>query len=160
MKHKVKPTWIVVMDSSTARFYVLRQDEGGRRIEEAADAMESGLHRHSADVKSDRPGRGFRSGNSTARHAMEPPQDFHKLEKHDFVHAVAQKLRAAHDAHEFERLAVVAPERSLGELRNLLPDNVKNAVWREIAKDLVKLNDQELWARVAPALEEHLGTRV
>lgn len=156
MKHKLIPTWIVVMDSSVARFYALEHDGQGFRIVPSADGMTSDIHRHSADLKSDRPGRGFRAGNSSARHAMEPPHDSHKQEKHDFVHAVTQRLKTAHDAHEFERLAIVAPERSIGELRALLPDKMKSAVWQEIAKDFVKLGDRELWTRIAPVLEERL----
>ena len=159
MKHPIKPTWIVVMDSSVARFYALRHDDGGeRRIDAVADAMESDLHRHSQDLKSDKPGRGFRAGNSTARHAMEPPHDYHKLEKHDFVRAVAAALKTAHDGHKFERLALVAPDRSLGELRGALDDSVRKTVWREVPKDFVKFSDQELWARLEPALQETVGS--
>jgi protein required for attachment to host cells len=155
MKNGMKQTWIVVMDSSVAHFYSLHRDAHGTgRIDAVADEMVSHLHRHSRDLKSDEPGRGFRSAGSTARHGMEPPHDYHKLEKHDFVRAVAGALGRAHNAHKFERLVLVAPERSIGELRGELDEPVKKSVWREIGKDLVKLNDQELWARIGPELQE------
>ncbi len=154
MKSKLEPTWIVVMDSAVAYFYALHDGETGRHIEPVAETMHSHLHRHSSDLKSDGPGRGFRASNSAARHAMEPPHDYHKLEKHDFVHAVSQFLERAYDDHKFKRLAIVAPERGLGELRLELPEKVKRTVWHEIAKDLVKLGQRDLWARLATALDE------
>lgn len=157
MKHHISPTWIVVMDSSVARFYALHRDaDGTLRIDAAADAMTSDLHRHAQDLKSDAPGRGFRSATSSAHHGLEPKHDYHKLEKHDFVRSVSDVLKTAHDAHAFERLVLVAPERSLGELRSVLAKPVGECVWREIGKDLVKLTDQELWARIEPDLHEHL----
>ncbi len=158
MKHATKPTWLVVLDSSTANFYELHRDEDdGLHIEPVAEAMTSDLHRHSRDLKSDKPGRGFRAGNSTARHGMEPPHDYHKLEKHDFVHAVAERLKAAQDAHKFEHLVLVAPDRSLGELRGQLADTVTKAVRHEIHKDLVKLNDTELWKHIGPEIRQSIA---
>ena len=155
MSIDMKPTWVVVMDSSAAHFYRMHRDAHGvGHIDAAADPMVSDLHRHSRDLKSDEPGRGFSAANSAARHAMEPPHDYHKLEKHDFVRAVAGALKSAHDGHKFERLVLVAPARSIGELRHELAETVKKTVWREIGKDLVKLNDQELWDRIEAELQE------
>lgn len=154
MKHKSKTTWIVVMDSTAAHFYLLRDEGAGRSLAVAAESMQSGLHRHASDLKSDAPGRGFAAAGATARHGMEPPHDYHKLEKHDFVHAVSGFLERAYDAHKFERLVLVAPERSLGELHGQLPGKVKKTVWQEVPKDLMKLGVQDLWARLAPLLEE------
>ena len=151
---KTQPTWIVVMDSAVAHFYALRAGEAGPTIEKADESIEAGLHRHASDLKSDKPGRGFAHAGTSSRHAMEPAHDYHKLEKHDFVRVVAASLERAYDAHAFERLVLVAPARSLGELRRELPDKVKNTLWHEIPKDLVKLGKQELWVRLAPMLEE------
>lgn len=159
MRDEFEPTWIVVMDSSVARFYVLKHDVNGKRcIEASADTMESGLHRHAQDLKSDEPGRGFPAAGSAARHGMEPPHDYHKLEKHEFVRAIAAHLKSAQDANKFARLAVVAPARSLGELRGEMADTLTKVVWREIPKDFVKLNDHDLWARLEPELREELGS--
>lgn len=154
MKHKSKKTWIVVMDSAAANFYLLPGNDAGRSLDVAAKSMQAGLHRHASDLKSDKPGRGFPSAGSSARHGMEPPHDYHKLEKHEFVHAVCGFLEHAFDEHEFDRLVIVAPERSLGELRSELPDKVKRVLWREVPKDLMKLGVQDLWTRLAPLLEE------
>jgi len=154
MKIKTKPTWIVVMDSAVAHFYALRAGEAGPTIEKVDESIEAGLHRYASDLKSDKPGRGFAHAGTSARHAIEPAHDYHKLEKHDFVRAVAASLERAYDAHAFERLVLVAPARSLGELRSELRGKVKTTLWHEIPKDFVKLGVQDLWARLAPRLEE------
>lgn len=154
MNKKMKKTWIVVADGASAQFYMLRESNAGRSIEPAADIMTSGIHRHAADLKSDKPGRAFAGAGSVVRAAVEPHHDYHKLEKHNFAHAVAAFLEHAFGEHKFERLVLVAPDRSLGELRSELPDKVKAVVWREILKDLAWLGPQDLWARIAPALEE------
>lgn len=156
MKRRSKPTWIVVMDSTAADFYLLRDDDG-RSLAPAAERMESELHRHASDLKSDAPGRRFPGAGATARHGMEPQHDYHKLEKHAFVHAVSGFLDRAFNERKFERLVLVAPARSLGELRGELSAKVREAVWQEVPKDLMKLGAQDLWARLAPALEEPAG---
>lgn len=154
MTEKFAPTWVVVMDSTVAHFYALRKDDAGRHLEVAAEEMRSGLHRHSSDLKSDEPGRAFRAGGSAARHAMEPRHDYHKLEKHDFVHAVCLFLENAFDDHAFERLVIVAPERALGEFRHEISDKMRRTIRHEVAKDLTKLGPQDLWVRLSSVFDE------
>lgn len=150
MKHESKTTWIVVMDSAAAHFYRLCDGDAAQPLVAAADKIQSGLHRHASDLKSDAPGRGFPGAGASARHAREPQHDYHKLEKHDFVHAVSDYLERAYDQHKFERLVLVAPERSLGELHSQLPAKLRKAVWQEVPKDLMKLGMRDLWTRLAP----------
>ena len=154
MKRKTKKTWIAVADGASAQFYELHEGEADRSLEPAAETMIAGLHRHAGDLKSDKPGRVFAGARSPRRTAVEPHHDYHKLEKHDFVHAVAAFLDRAYDAHKFERLVLVVPDRSLGEFRSELSGKVKTVVWREIPKDVTKLGPQDLWARIGPALRE------
>ncbi len=156
MKTALMPTWIVVTDASRAQFFALRHADGIRTMEEAAPTMASHLADHSSDLKSDRPGRSFSSAGGGVRHAVEPHHDYHKLEKHDFAQAVMTFLEEAFDAHRFERLVLVAPHRTLGELRTLLPHKMKAHIWHEIAHDLTKLGRTELWARISPELTEHV----
>lgn len=154
MTRKTKKTWIVVADSASAKFFQLREDANGRSLKPAASDMASGIHRHAADLKSDKPGRAFASAGSSARSAMEPHHDYHKLEKHEFVRTVAGFLERAFEAHKFERLVLVAPDRSLGEFRSELSSKLTAMLWREIPKDLTALGPQDLWAHLDPALEE------
>jgi protein required for attachment to host cells len=87
------------------------------------------------------------------RHALEPPHDYHKLEKHRFTAAVADVLHDGSESGAFDRLVVVAPRRSLGELRSLLSGRVKKQIDREIAKDLTGEPPSRLWRRLQPILQ-------
>ncbi len=57
------------------------------------------------------------------RHAFEPHHDPHKLEKHNFTAELARTLDGL--CGRYDRLVVVAPPRSLGELDTLLTPQVK-----------------------------------
>jgi len=154
MKRKTKKTWVVVADSASAQFFQIRDDDSGRGLEPVAADLTSGIHRHAADLKSDKPGRAFAGAGSSLRGAMEPHHDYHKLEKHEFVRTVAASLERAFEAHKFERLVLVAPDRSLGEFRRELSSKLTAVLWHEIPKDVTKLGPQDLWMRIAPALTE------
>ena len=105
-----------------------------------------------SDLKSDRPGRSFSSSRSGHRHAVEPKHDYHKLEKHKLSAAVANVLALARTNHDFEDLIIVAPRRSIGEIRTLLPEQVRACVREEIAKDLTKSSPEALLSRLRPLI--------
>lgn len=76
----------------------------------------------------------------------------HKLEKHNFTAELARTLDGLCD--QYDRLVVVAPPRSLGELDSLLTPQVKKMVTHQIPKDLMGANAPDLWR----ALEKVLST--
>lgn len=154
MRKKPVKTWIVVADSASAQFYALHESGAECSIEPVAETMVSGIHRHAADLKSDKPGRAFAGAGSAMRSALEPHHDYHKLEKHDFIRAIAMFLEHAFAEHKFERLILAAPDRSLGELRRELPDKVRAAVRYEIPKDLTKLERRDLRAHLEQTFKE------
>jgi len=156
MKTRTIPTWVVVADSAKALFFALESDNGTRSLRRAAEPMASHIERHSGDLKSDKPGRKFGSAGGGVRHGVEPHHDYHKLEKHDFARAIVQFLEKSFDAHTFERFVLVAPERSLGEMRKLLPRKMGPALWHEVPHDFTKLDAAEIWLRIAPQLKEHV----
>jgi protein required for attachment to host cells len=150
------PTWVVVADSAKALFFALESEDGARSLKQAAETMTSHIQRHSADLKSDKPGRSFASAGGGVRHAIEPHRDYHKLEKHEFARAIVQFLEKSFDAHAFERFVLVAPERSLGEMRKLLPRKMQGCLWNEVPHDFTKLDAAEIWLRISPQLKEHV----
>jgi len=156
MEPRHKRTLIVVADGARARFFVPRHDTRSLVPARQADmvAPDSRLPTH--DLVTDRPGRGFSSAHSSNRHAFEAPHDQHKLEKHNFTATLAQVLEDSRSRGEFDRLVLVAPRRSLGELHALLSPQVKKRVSHEIAKDLTASTPAELWR----ALEKVLPTPV
>lgn len=146
----LKKTWVVVADGAHAQLFV--PDKDATTLEPASlDGLEAaGLHRHASDVGSDKPGRTFSSASGGPRHAIEPHHDYHKMEKHKFAVALAKSLERASNAGEFEHLILIAPRRTVGELRTVLSDGVKAKTVRTIQKDLVKATVSELWLQVGP----------
>ena len=141
-------TLIVVFDGAKARFFK-PQDNG--KLRPSAE-MQSGLHRFTREAVSDKPGRGFASAGGGVRHGYEPKHDQHKMEKHDFVHRLVATLDDAYDQQAFRHLIVVAPERSIGEFRELASAKLRNIVVGELAKELTQLSDPELEERLRPVL--------
>lgn len=157
MRQPLPATWIVVMDSSRACFWKLTYDADNHRgLEEAAEPFHSTVHPHSGDVLADSGGRYNRGGMGTGQHNMfERHSDPHKLEKHGFVRDVVEHLKKAHEAGAFARLAIVAPARTIGEFRDSLNTGLQKALWREIGKDLVKLDREALYQHIAADLVDH-----
>ena len=152
MEPRHKRTLIVVADGSRARF--LEPSEDLRKLvpSEQSDMTAAEARRPARDLVTDKPGRGFASAHSDARHAFEPAHDIHKMQKHNFTVRPAEVLDRACGEKQFDRLVLVAPERSLGELRLLLSDRVKLAVSHEVAKDLTNSTPTAVSKALADAL--------
>ena len=156
MKTKLIPTWILVADASRAEIFALSETDGARGLHRTGSLADTKLERRSSDLKSDKPGRSVSSTGSGVRHAIEPHHDYHKLQKHEFAHDIIAFLEKSFDAHQFERLVLVAPNRMLGELRKLLPHKMQKSVWHSFPHDYMKLSQDEIWARISPDLKEHV----
>ncbi|MDG2532524.1 host attachment family protein [Sphingomonas sp. HITSZ_GF] len=86
------------------------------------------------DQATDSPGRSFQSVGSR-RSAFEET-DFHQLEEDRFAADAAALLRDRALRNEFETLIIVAPPRTLGELRKHYHKEVSDRLAGELAKDL------------------------
>ncbi len=62
--------------------------------------------------------------------------DFHQLEEDKFAAEVAELLRKRALANDYEKLIVVAPPRTLGELRKQYAKEVEQRLVGELDKDL------------------------
>jgi protein required for attachment to host cells len=142
-------TLVAVFDSSHVRFFEYKPAHG--RLDNILADVSSGLHHDRRDIETDRPGRTVSSGGQ--HHSFESHSDPRKLEKHDFVRAIAQAIETALDRHKFNALVVVAPERSVGEFRSVASDKVKNTIWREVQKEFANLSDSELSHHLIPILQ-------
>lgn len=85
--------------------------------------------------KSDAPGRAFDDSGGPGRSAYQET-DFHQLEEDRFAAETAELLRKRALRNEFESLIIVAPPRTLGELRKHYHKEVEKRLTGEIAKDL------------------------
>jgi protein required for attachment to host cells len=140
-------TYVLVADGARARLYV---NEGpGKGLHPLSGAThKADLHHHSRDVKSDKPGRSIDAGTGQ-RSSMEPHQDWHRFEKHKFAREMAKLLDAAAANKAFDRLVLVAPPTTLGDLRMELGEQALKLVSGELAKDLTRHAENEL--------PQHLG---
>ena len=148
---KQKRVWVVVSDGRRAR--CLSLDELGQLSPVPEGTYDNAtLGRHERDLVSDKPGRSFASGPGARRGAIEPHHDYRKLEKHRFSANLAAFLDRACEQDRFDRCLMVAPPRSLGELRTLVSDRLKTRIWKEIAKDLAARSPAEIASALATDL--------
>jgi protein required for attachment to host cells len=84
---------------------------------------------------SDRPGREFKRAGTNLRSSVETT-DWHELEKHRFADRVAAALEQLVRAEKARKIIVVAPSRTLAELRRVFHADVKARILSEVEKDL------------------------
>jgi protein required for attachment to host cells len=84
----------------------------------------------------DRPGRSF-SSVGPGRSALEQT-DWHDIEEHRFARSVADALEKFARESSLKSLVVVAPPRTLADLRHAFSGAIKPLIIAEIDKDLTK----------------------
>jgi protein required for attachment to host cells len=85
---------------------------------------------------SDRPGRSFAS--TGARRSGVDQTDWHDLEEHRFAREIAAVLEKVVRERNIEALVIVAPPRTLADLRAAFHADVKKKIIAEVDKDLTK----------------------
>ena len=125
-------SFVVVADGKKMLFFRNEGDSEFPKLEverkrETTDAPDR-------DQKTDAPGRAFSSVGS-GRSAYQEV-DFHQLEEDRFAAETAEMLRKRALRNDFESLIVVAPPKTLGELRKHYHKEVEKRLAGEIAKDL------------------------
>ena len=83
-------------------------------------------------------GRAFHSAGSAARSAVETT-DWHVLEEHRFARSVAEALEGLVRAQRIKESVIVAPPRTLADLRQAFHKDVSQRIVAELNKDLTKL---------------------
>jgi protein required for attachment to host cells len=105
-----------------------------------------------SDQGTDQPGRRFAPGDprgsntfvaSAARSSYEET-DFHQLEEDRFAADAAEMLKERALRNDFDSLVVVAPPRTLGELRRHYHNEVEKRLTAEIPKDLTNMPVDEI----------------
>jgi len=97
---------------------------------------------------SDRPGRAFKRAGTNLRSGVETT-DWHDLEEHRFAQRVATAMEHLVRERNAKALIVVAPPRTLADLRKAFHADVKRRIIAEIDKDLTKHPIHEIEARLA-----------
>ena len=126
-------SFVVVADGKKMLFFRNEGDSEFPKLEverkrETADAPDR-------DQKTDAPGRAFDSSGGAGRSAYQEV-DFHQLEEERFAAETAEMLRKRALSNDFESLIIVAPPKTLGELRKHYHKEVEKRLAGEVAKDL------------------------
>ena len=146
MPRKTIRTWVVIADAARARVFETRgRGTGLTAVEDMTLDAELAPSR---EIGTDRPGRSFESVGST-RHAMEGSSDPHRERKRQFARRIVDAVEARQTARSFDRLVLVAPPVTMGDLRAALPAKVKAAVAAELVADLTNTPTSELPAHLA-----------
>jgi protein required for attachment to host cells len=86
---------------------------------------------------SERPGRVSKAFDSGQRSTVEPV-DWHKIEEHRFARQVAAAMEEIVRTRKVPALIVVAPPRTLADLRTAFHADVQSRIIAEINKDLTR----------------------
>jgi protein required for attachment to host cells len=92
---------------------------------------------------SDRPGRVFGRAESHRRSGVQI-EDLHRLTKDKFAREIAQEIKEHIKTHDVSALILIAPARTLAELRELLDTDTTVLDVTEIEKDLTKHSIQDI----------------
>ena len=128
-------TWFLVADSSRAKLYDVEKRTAP--FVEIEDFVHPEGRLHEGDLVSDRPGS---DGGSIGqgRHVLDDKVSARDQAGIRFAAELAERLDAARNAGELERLVLVAPPAFLGLLRDKLSKEVLARVSKQIDKNLVQ----------------------
>ena len=125
-------TLVLVADGRKMLF--LRNHGDAAQIDLRVEAHREQENPPNRDQASDAPGRSFASVGSSGSTMEET--DFHQIAEDRFAAEAADLLRQRALSGDFETLVVVAPPRTLGELRKHYHKEVASRIINEINKDL------------------------
>ena len=126
---------VFVGDGRRALF--LRNDGDAKFPNLRAERVFMEVNPPSHEQGTERPGHISKGSRTGGRSAVEPT-DWHVLEEHHFVRMVATAMEGLIRASKVKELIVVAPPRTLAELRLAFHPDVKSCIVAEINKDLTK----------------------
>ena len=145
---RAKRTWIFIGDGVRAR--IVANDGPGTGLSPVPKRTFARRAPPTKEIGADRPStRGAPAG---ARHGVAPKVDWHRVAKQGFARQMAEMLNEAAGRKAFDRLVVVAPPESLGEIRRALTKTTRERVIAEIDKDLTHVSDHELPGYLGGAL--------
>lgn len=146
---KSPKTWILIANGARARIVAAEGRGKALRIVEKLELR--GDHSPNRDLQRDKPTRVFES-NGDARHGVQAKTDPHRELKRDFAQVIADTLDENLSQKHFERLVVVAPAVTLGDLRTALSEAVKSTVVSEVVMDLTKVPNNEVARHIEDAI--------
>lgn len=148
----MRETWIVIADGAKATIYAF---QGPVHPLKKLKTLEH-INEPARELVSSERGRMYDKGPG-GRSAMAPATDPHEHEKQVFAREIATYLEA--EVAHYDRLILAAAPKMLGDIRQHLPDKVKNKIRDELDKDLTNIREQDLPEHLQPVLniETHVS---
>jgi protein required for attachment to host cells len=143
-------TWIVVADGSQA--HILACQDSAYHLQEIQRLVSGNGTRQSREMGSDKPGR-YHAGQQNHRAAMEPPTDPQRYAKYSFARDIAHYLWEHQQA--FHSLILVAPPKTLGDLRDVLDHQLETRIIGTMDKDLTHMPLPDLPKRLKEFFQPH-----
>jgi len=141
MARNTPRTWALAINGSRCRVLRELSASGDDALPELVLRSEA---RNLRDIMSDKPGRSFASTGGGRRSAMEYASDPLAEDQREFIRQVIALLDSHRRAGDFDRLAIFAEHDMLGNLRQMMPQSLRDKVVREVPKNLLHLPAQEL----------------
>ena len=124
----------VVLIADGRKMLFLRNEGDGAHPNLVVERAEEHADASTTEQGTDRPGR-TQSSVGPGRNSYEQA-DFHQIEEDRFAAEAADMLKRRALANDFDKLIVVAPPRTLGELRKHYHKEVSDRLVGELDKDL------------------------
>ena len=128
-------SFVVVADGEKMLFF--RNEGDGDYPQLVVERNREQQNPQDSDQKTDSAGRSHAGAGPGGNSYGET--DFHQLEKERFAHETADMLKRWALRNDFEQLVVVAPPKTLGELRKHYHKEVEKRLVGEIPKDLTNM---------------------
>lgn len=146
----MKKSWILVADSSRARFFCA--DTPSSSLSELEDWTHPEGRFHEREMTSDLPGSDSARGGSMERHAYQDEIEPKQQQRIDFAKRIAKRLEEARNVNDYQQLLIISEPSFLGTLRQQLTDQTKKLICYELDKNITMHSLEDIRAH----LPEHL----
>jgi protein required for attachment to host cells len=143
-------SWIVVSDASRARVFEIGSARQPLRLLRALEHPKSRLKNH--DLVTDDRGRTNNGMGRRKRSVMESRTPPKQTEEQVFAREVTRVLKEAQERNEFAALALVAPPRFTGMLRETIGKHLGRRIIATVEKDLTSSPPRELSKRLSETI--------
>lgn len=134
--------WVVVADSSRARFF---EAQGNLSLlVELEDLLSPAGRMSDTELRHDAKGRFYGKGERDQAHTAEPPMSAKTKASEQFSNAVTQHLEEACETKRYDRLILVAPPKFLGQLHRQLSHRVIQRITQELPLDISSLSAAQI----------------
>jgi protein required for attachment to host cells len=139
--------WILIADAARAKIFSTKGAGRPLHLEQSLDNPSGRAATH--ELVDGQPGRYSKGGKGGTLSAFEPDTPRHVIEEERFAQKLAELLQTALTQKKFDSLAILAPAKFLGILRQTINPQVQKHLAASLAKDLAALNERELPSHLA-----------